>query len=96
MKQADVPDLSTHRFCGSCQRWLTAEYGSLLAPARATVFTPGALVRDIAASAAGDTSHYRFLCYDCQHKKKMRRFYLFGGLGALVAIALLVSRFVGA
>ena len=93
---ADIPDIRTHKFCRSCQKWLTAEYGSLQAPPAGTVYTPGTLVRDIAAGAAGDNSHYFFLCYDCQHKKKMRRVYLFGGLALLVVIALVASRLLGA
>jgi len=91
MNESDLPDLRTHKFCSSCHWWFTDEYGSFQAPTPGTLFTPGALVRDIAASASRDRSHHFFVCYNCQHRKKVRRAYFFGALFALVALARLVK-----
>lgn len=86
---AELPDIRTHKICRSCGEWLKPEYGSMKAPPSGTLFTPGAVVRDIVSNATGDTSRYYFLCYDCEHKRKLRRLYLFGGLAALVGLAYL-------
>lgn len=86
----ELPDIRTHKLCRSCDEWLKPEYGSMKAPARGTLFTPGAVVRDIVSDATGDTSRHYFLCYDCEYKRNLRRLYLLGGLAALVALAYVV------
>jgi hypothetical protein len=96
VQAGDLPDLATHKFCGSCQQWFTAEYGSLRAPAAGTLFTPAALARDLADAAAGDSGRRYFVCYNCQHRRKMRRVYLFAGLGTLVLAGLILRYLSGA
>jgi len=86
---SELPDIKTHRICRSCGEWLKPEYGSMYARERGSLFTPGALVRDIVSDVSGDTSHCYFRCHDCEDKRKMRRVYVFGGLIILVLLVCL-------
>ena len=71
--ETELPDIRTHKICRSCGEWLKLEYGSMKAPQGGSLFTPAALVRDMVSDASGDTSHHYFLCYDCEHKRKLRK-----------------------
>jgi len=85
----ELPDIRTHSLCRSCGEWLKPEYGSYKAPPRGTLFNPGRVVRDMVDDATGDTSRHYFVCYDCEHKSKVRRLIVVLVLGALSGLAYL-------
>jgi hypothetical protein len=87
MTDTELPDIRTHKLCRSCGQWLTPEYGAMYAPARGSLYTPGALVRDIVSDASGDTSHYYFRCHDCEHKRKRRKLWFWFALVLLLGAA---------
>ena len=87
---SELPDIKTHKLSRSCGEWLKPEYGSMRADAGGSLFTPGALVREMVSDASGDTSHHYFLCFDCEDKRKKRKIYFYGGLAAILVLTGLV------
>jgi hypothetical protein len=57
-----------------------------------TLFSPRG-VRVVTDNAVG-LEHLHFECFECQAKKRRRRVYLYGGLAALVALAIVAREVV--
>ena len=86
-----LPDPETHRPCIRCKQWFEKSQGLFDYP---EVFGPVSGLRQSIDSAIGDESDKRFICFDCDHKIRLRRRIIFGTLGALV-IGILLAEAIG-
>ena len=76
-----IPDSKIHRFCIRCRKWCWPDEGSDYDPRRRPL--PVQLARDIAGLKTS-----RFRCHRCAAYDRRIRYFVFGSLAALVALAL--------
>jgi hypothetical protein len=79
--------------CRSCRERFDPIYGQVKRETADTVFSPNSVRRNVDALVDGEAGTY-FECYECEAKRKRRRYWLYGGLAVLVALAYAAKYFV--
>lgn len=89
----DLPSLETHRLCRGCRQWLLPMYGSDQKEAPQGMLSPRSVRLAVEDAAGVDRSF--FVCFECQARSRRRRWIVFGGLAALIGLALLARELLG-